>query len=170
MRITIVGNSGSGKSTLAAALAAQLGASLLDLDAVYWEPDQIAVARDPAAARADVVAFSAAHDRWVVEGCYASLAEASLSGAPTLVFLNPGLEVCIAHCRARPWEPHKYASKQEQDARLAFLLDWVASYATRDDDMSLGAHRRVFDAYGGPKLELTAPVGADVLLERLATR
>ena len=27
-------------------------------------------------------------------------------GAGTaLLFLNPGMETCVAHCRARPWEP-----------------------------------------------------------------
>ena len=74
---------------------------------------------------------------------------------PELVFLNPGLAACLQNCRNRPWEPHKYASRAEQDSKLEFLLDWVADYYRRDGDMSLVRHRAIFDAYQGPKRELT---------------
>ena len=47
--------------------------------------------------------------------------------------VEPGREQCLANCRARPWEPHKYASKAQQDEKLAFLLDWVAAYYERDE-------------------------------------
>ncbi len=75
-----------------------------------------------------------------------------------LLFMNPGEEQCLANCRARPWEPPKYASKQEQDERLEFLLSWVREYYVREGDMSLAGHRACFDAYSGPKEELTAQV------------
>lgn len=168
MRLAVIGNSGSGKSTLAAGLAAELGASTLDLDTVYWKPNQIAVQRDPVLAQADVAAFCAAHEQWVIEGCYASLAAASLAFSPVLVFLNADVDTCISHCRARPWEPHKFASKAAQDERLEFLLQWVASYPTRDDDMCLKAHRRLFDDYQGTKIELTREIAAPALLARLS--
>lgn len=167
MRIAVIGNSGSGKSTLAAGLASELSAATLDLDTVFWEPNQIAVPRDPALARADVAAFCGGHENWVIEGCYATLAAASFPFSPVLVFLNVSVETCVAHCRARPWEPHKYASKDEQDQRLEFLLKWVSSYPTRDDDMCLKAHRLLFDAYAGRKVELTENIDAKVLLNGL---
>jgi adenylate kinase family enzyme len=154
MRIAIVGNSGSGKSTLAQRLAAGTDAATLDLDTVAWEPGKVAVPRDPAAAAADVEAFCATHEAWVVEGCYASLVAATFEHQPLLLFLDPGLEQCLANCRARPWEPHKYASKAEQDERLAFLLQWVAEYYTREGDLSLAGHQALFDAYAGPKQHL----------------
>jgi adenylate kinase family enzyme len=109
MRIAILGNSGSGKSTVARSLAARFGATLLDLDTVAWEPGQIAVARSPLSAQADVRAFCAGHERWVVEGCYASLVNVALEFIPQLLFLNPGEQQCLENCRARPWERHKYA-------------------------------------------------------------
>ena len=56
--------------------------------------------------------------------------------------------------RARPWEPHKYASKAEQDANLPLLLDWVRDYETRDDEFSLRSHRRLYDNFAGLKREL----------------
>jgi len=154
MRAVILGNSGSGKSTLARWLATRSGARLLDLDTVAWEPDKIAVARSPDAARADVKAFCASNGSWVVEGCYASLVEVALGCQPRLIFLNPGEEQCLENCRARPWEPHKYASKSAQDERLAMLLRWVGEYYTRTGDMSLEGHRACFDRYAGAKLEL----------------
>lgn len=155
--IAILGNSGSGKSTLARRLVEHLGdAALLDLDTVAWEPEQEAVPRAQAAARADVVTFCRDNPRWVVEGCYAGLIEATLEFSPTLVFLNPGLDQCLANCRARPWEPHKFASRSEQDEHLQFLLAWVRDYYTREGDMSLSGHRACFEAYTGPKVELTA--------------
>jgi adenylate kinase family enzyme len=154
MRVAILGNSGSGKSTLAKWLAARSHAALLDLDTIAWEPNQIAVARSSEAAKADVRAFCSGHAHWVIEGCYASLVTVALDASPLLLFLNPGEEQCLANCRARPWELHKYASKQEQDERLAFLLSWVREYYTRDGDMSLSGHRACFDAYSGAKVEL----------------
>jgi len=154
MRIAILGNSGSGKSSLAAALAAVGGVPCLDLDTVAWEPDQPAVPRDEALALADVHTFCGGSEGWVVEGCYATLLGAALAYKPKLLFLNPGLEACLANCRARPWEPHKYASQQDQDANLPFLLSWVSEYDTRSGPMSLQAHRACFDSYAGQKCEL----------------
>jgi adenylate kinase family enzyme len=151
MRIAILGNSGSGKSTLARWLATRSGAPVLDLDTVAWEPQQAGVARPPAAAEQDVDAFCAQNPSWLIEGCYANLIAASLTYAPRLVFLNPGEAACLAHCRKRPWEPHKYASKSDQDQRLAFLLSWVSDYYHRDGPMSLAAHVALYARYGGPK-------------------
>ena len=157
MRIVILGNSGSGKSTLARQLAAPAQTPLLDLDTIVWEPGQIAVARPPLAVHADLDRFCSEHDAWIVEGCYGALAERLLARepGPELIFMNPGEEACLRHCRERPWEPHKYASKEEQDTKLEFLLGWVSDYYRRTDDTSLARHRAIFDACRGPKRELT---------------
>ena len=163
-RVAIIGNSGSGKSTLAHQLAAATGAAVLDLDAVAWEPGKIAVPREPVAAAAAVQTFCGTHENWVVEGCYADLVRATLTFRPRLIFLDPGLEQCLANCRARPWEPHKYASKEEQDARLDFLLAWVAEYYTRTGDMSHARHQALFEAYTGPRLLLTELPGPGFVL------
>jgi adenylate kinase family enzyme len=155
MRIAILGNSGSGKSTLAAWLSARSGAAQLDLDSVAWVPGKIAVARPPEHALADVQSFCSSNAHWVVEGCYTRLIERVLLLRPLLVFLNPGADRCIANCKARPWEPHKYGSRQEQDERLGHLLEWVHEYYSRDGEMSLVAHRSCFDSYTGRKQEVT---------------
>lgn len=169
MRLVLIGNSGSGKSTLARWLASQTHAALLDLDTVAWLPEQVAIARPAEQARALVRQHCAANEHWVVEGCYTSLANVALEHQPRLLFLNPGLEHCTANCKARPWEPHKYPSKEAQDEYLQPLLHWVSDYYTRDGDLSYAAHRVCFDSYVGPKEELTQQLpmrGWDSILER----
>lgn len=153
MKLLLFGNSGSGKSTLARRLAAEHGLAHLDLDSIVWEPGEVAVQRPGQVVVADLDAFLGANSRWVIEGCYGELVEAAAGHCTELVFLNPGLETCLAHNRQRPWEPHKYASKVEQDAMLDTLQQWVAGYYERDDAWSYRAHRRLFDGFAGTKRE-----------------
>jgi len=155
MRILVIGNSGSGKSTYAGSLAARHGLAHLDLDSIVWEPGDAAVQREAMATRASLAEFIAGHPAWVIEGCYGDLAEAASVHCTQLVFLNPGKEACLANNLRRPWEPHKYATPEAQDAMLAGLQAWVAGYYTRDDAWSYRAHRRLFDAHAGPKVEHT---------------
>lgn len=154
MRILVFGNSGSGKSTLARRLVAEHGLAHLDLDTIVWEPGEVAARRADADIHASLEGFLSAEPRWVIEGCYGELVQAASAHCTELVFLNPGLDVCLEHNRRRPWEPHKYASKEAQDEMLENLQAWVAGYYERSDQWSYHAHRRLFDAFGGPKREL----------------
>lgn len=167
MRFAVIGNSGSGKSTLARALFQHWGLAHLDLDTIVWEPGQIAVQRQEEAMRGDLAAFLNAHQAWVVEGCYAELVGMTLAQRPTLVFLQPGVDACVENNRARPWEPHKYASKAEQDRMLAPLLDWVRGYDERDDDWSHRAHVALFEQYDGPKIQCADRMDLPALLRML---
>ena len=100
------------------------------------------------------------HSEWVIEGCYSSLLTMALPFANEIHFLNPGVEVCQTHCRNRPWEPHKYSSKQAQDKNLSMLLKWVADYTERDDEFSLKAHQELFRDFQGTKTEHRTPPSA----------
>jgi adenylate kinase family enzyme len=150
MRVCVLGNSGSGKSTY----ARRLGGPVLELDSIYWEPHQIGIARDPERVRADLEAFITANDAWVIEGCYADLIEIAARSCDELVFLNPGVEVCLANAKRRPFEAHKYDRADDQDRMLGLLLDWIRAYPEREGTTGYREHRRVFDAFPGPKREV----------------
>lgn len=157
MKLLVFGNSGSGKSTYARAMATSHELMHLDLDTIVWEPDQIAVQRPAENIRVSLDSFLATHSRWIIEGCYGDWVTHAAPFCSELVFLNPGLEACLAHNRNRPWEPHKYASREQQDAMLEHLQAWVAGYYTRDDAWSYAAHRALFDRHVGAKTEHVQP-------------
>lgn len=150
-RVVIFGNSGSGKTTMARALAQDRALAHLDLDHLAWESP--GVRRRLPVSRGEVETFLGEHDDWVIEGCYGDLLEIVLPHATEARFLNPGVEACVANCRARRWEPGKYASKAAQDAKLEFLVGWVREYESRTDEFSLVRHRRLFDGFRGAKRE-----------------
>jgi len=137
---------------MARALEKEHGLVHLDLDSVAWSSP--GVRRETAESLAEIQRFVDRNTAWVIEGCYADLMDPILAAATEVRFLNPGVETCIANCRARPWEPGKYSSREEQDARLAFLLEWVREYESRDDEYSLRAHRALFDRFPGRKREI----------------
>lgn len=154
MRIILLGNAGSGKSTMARRLVGNASIPRLSLDAIAW--DEGTARRPIEDSLADLYRFMGMHDQWVMEGCYGDLVEAALPRCTELRFLNPGVAVCVAHCRSRPWEPDKFPSPQAQQAMLESLIEWVLRYETRDDEYGLSCHRRIFDAFAGRKREFTS--------------
>jgi adenylate kinase family enzyme len=150
-RHVLVGNSGSGKSTLAARLARGGDLPHLDLDTLAWEPGTPPRRRVVADSARAITAFLGVNDRWVIEGCYADLLDVALPRCTTLVWLDPGIEACVANARLRPWEPHKYPSKAAQDANLDMLIGWIRDYEARRDVFSRAAHRALFDGFAGDK-------------------
>jgi hypothetical protein len=164
------GNSGSGKTTLARVLTSQYGLAHLDLDSLAWDSSGLQVQtmtlddwaafvprrRSLTESASTIRDFIHEHSDWVIEGCYGDLLEQVLPYASEVRFLNPGVEACIANCRARPWEPEKYPSKEAQDQKLDFLLDWVREYESRADEYSLARHRELFEGFQGPKVELSS--------------
>jgi adenylate kinase family enzyme len=150
-RILIYGNSGSGKTTMARETARALAVPHLDLDSITWSAPL--VRRELAASVVLLDEFIGATSEWVIEGCYGDVIAAAVPHCSELRFLNPGVEVCIANCKRRPWEPSKFATREEQDAMLEALIAWVRQYETRDDEYGLARHRAVFDAFAGVKRE-----------------
>jgi len=121
MKVLVFGNSGSGKSTYARALAAREGLAHLDSDSIVWgfgEPGKIAVQRPEEAVAASLRNFIDSHAAWVIEGCYGELIRAASVHCTLLVFLNPGIDACLANNLKRPWESHKYPSLELQNSML----------------------------------------------------
>jgi adenylate kinase family enzyme len=156
MKVVLLGNAGAGKSTMARRLIGDKNVARLSLDQIAWErrtttrqplPESVRLLHD----------FISQYNQWIIEGCYGDLVQAALPHCSELRFLNPAVEVCVAHCRARPWEPEKFATAQEQQAMLETLIAWVRQYETREDEFGLRRHRRIFDEFAGAKREYTSP-------------
>lgn len=149
-RIIIFGNSGSGKSTLAKKYQNE-GLSHLDLDTIAWEMNPDPVRKSLNKSKALIDEFLNNNQSWVIEGCYSDLLEIVSKEATEAIFMNLSVEQCIANAKARPWEPHKYESKEAQDENLAMLIDWIKQYETRDDTFSYKAHQALFQKFKGEK-------------------
>ena len=155
MKVILLGNAGSGKSTLSKKLISLQPAARLSLDEVAFESST--ERRPLQQSIADVKRFISENESWIIEGCYADIIEQILEYCEELIFLNPGTEVCIAHCKARPWEPEKFKSSQEQDENLDNLIEWVRSYEIREDEYGLQRYRSLYQSFHGKKREFNHP-------------
>lgn len=150
-KILIFGNSGSGKSTLAKRLVTSLGLAHLDLDTVAWEPTATPKRSSIEESKTKIESFINSNEEWVIEGCYTDLLSIAIDISNEIIFLNLSIQECIINVRNRPWEPHKYESKAEQDTNLEMLADWIAQYNERNDDFSKTAHEKLYREYRGEK-------------------
>ena len=154
-KILIFGNSGSGKSTLAKRLCEMEGLKHLDLDVLAWQ-QTIPPKRKPLEESSrEINTFIDSCDGWVIEGCYTDLLEVAVPHSNEMIFLNLPISVCISNAKNRPWEPHKYDSKEAQDANLEMLVDWISEYETRVDTFSRKSHLALYQAFGGVKTMYT---------------
>jgi adenylate kinase family enzyme len=153
MKTIILGNAGSGKTTLSRKLIEIEPASRLSLDDVAFDGSADRCPIDDSIAK--VMGFIATRNSWVIEGCYADILEPIMKYADKLIFLNPEIKACIQHCKNRPWEPEKFKTKEEQDANLNNLIDWVTEYQTRSDEYGLKRHRQIFNNFSNEKIEYT---------------
>lgn len=154
-KIMIFGNSGSGKSTLAKKLIKAEGLSHLDLDSLAWLPEVPPQRAPLAASKKKIKHFVNDCAAWVIEGCYADLLEIAAPLADEIIFMNISVAECVENAKARPWEPHKYASKKAQDDNLAMLIDWIKQYRERDDVFSFRSHFKFYDEFLGKKTMIT---------------
>ena len=154
LRLLILGNSGCGKSTLAKRLSAEHACAHLDLDTLAWQattpPERMPLAQSSQT----IAAFVARHEAWIIEGCYTDLLDLVAEQANILVLLDLSVLDCQNNARARPWEPHKYASKAEQDQNLDMLLEWIAQYTRRADTFSKSAHDTFYADFRGQKVRV----------------
>lgn len=169
-KIIIFGNSGSGKSTLANKLAIEKGLAHLDLDTLAWLPTLPPKRKSLLDSTLEIDAFTQQHESWVIEGCYSDLLEQLTINreggllkdkkkalANEIIFLDLPIETCIIHAKNRPWEPHKYPSKQDQDNNLPMLIDWIKAYETRTDTFSKLAHQKLYNRFMGKKTIIHKP-------------
>lgn len=155
MKLIILGNSGSGKSTLSKKIIANNPIPRLSLDEVAFNGG--IERRSIEDSVNDVKHWISDKQNWIIEGCYSDIIEPILNHADELIFLNPGIDICIKHCQSRPWQPEKFSSRQEQDQNLNNLINWVRSYVDRQDEYGLSRHREIFNSFNGKKHEFNNP-------------
>lgn len=154
-KILIFGNSGSGKSTLAKSLCKSEGLSHLDLDTLAWKPAMPPERKSINESGVEISAFINSNSGWVIEGCYSDLLEIVLQFSTEIIFLNLPIELCTENAKNRPWEPHKYESKEAQDKNLDMLVIWISQYSKRDDIFSESSHNQLYENYAGKKTMIT---------------
>lgn len=155
-RILIFGNSGSGKSTLARELCLKYTLAHLDLDTIAWLPSSPPSRKPLVDSQQDISIFIKSNESWVIEGCYSDLLEIAIPESTEIIFMNLPVDACISNARNRPWEPHKYATRDAQDANLGMLIDWISQYPEREDTFSMAAHNELYEKYAGRKRVLTS--------------
>jgi adenylate kinase family enzyme len=165
-KAVIFGNSASGKSTLAQRMSTDAGLAHLDLDTLAWQATTPPQRKPLRESSVEIAAFTQSHKDWVIEGCYADLIALAAPFAEELIFLDLSVDACVAHAHARPWESHKYASKDAQDANLEMLLGWIKDYPNRNDSCSRVAHLELFEVFAGKKTQVTTPT--DALLQAVS--
>ncbi|MCW8092534.1 AAA family ATPase [Alteromonas sp. ASW11-130] len=154
-KVLIFGNSGSGKSTLAKQLAVKKNLAHFDLDQVAWLPKTPPTRMPLIDSMEKIGNFLKKNEDWVVEGCYSDLLSQIALHCDEMIYLNLSIQQCVENARKRPWEPHKYGSKQAQDANLPMLIDWIKQYETRTDTFSKHSHLLLYRNYVGNKKMLT---------------
>lgn len=155
MKTILLGNAGAGKSTLARKLIEAEAAARLSLDELAFSGG---TERRPLNnSVADAMSFIQANESWIVEGCYSDIVAPLLPFAERLIFLNPGIEACVRHCKSRPWEPEKFESSESQDSKLENLISWVREYECREDEYGLKWHREIFESFQKYKAEYKHP-------------
>lgn len=150
-KILIFGNSGSGKTTLAKTLSAQHDLAHFDLDSIAWLATRPPQRKSLEESLKSISSFCEVNQSWVIEGCYSDLIDAVSDQANQMIFMNLSIELCVSNARSRPWEPHKYSSKEAQERNLPMLIDWITSYETRKDTFSKQAHTALYDHFDGAK-------------------
>jgi len=150
-RTLIFGNSGAGKSTLAKKIISKNNAAHLDLDTIAWQATKPPTRTPLSISENQIKDFIDNNDNWVVEGCYSDLLTLLIDQADEVIFLNLPVDDCILNAKQRPWEPHKYESKEAQDKNLNMLIQWISQYPVREDSFSQTAHLELFSRFKGKK-------------------
>jgi adenylate kinase family enzyme len=173
-RVSVIGTSGSGKTTFAARLAARLGVSHVELDALHWQPGWVEISDE---AFREKVRRAVAGDAWVVDGNYAVVRDLVWGRADTVVWLDFSLTVTL---RRVTWRTLRRSVTRE--ACCNGNRESLARALSRDSIIlwALSTHRRkrreypskvdALEARGVEVVRLRAPSEATRWLEGVERR
>lgn len=166
-RIVILGNAGSGKSTLARALGKRLGACVVHLDTLFWEPNWEEPDADQFRER---VRHAVAAPAWVCEGNYARRTfDLRLPQADLVIWLDTPRLTCLARVIVRslldrPRADRPVGCKERLDKAflefLKFVWQFDSSYRAEIEAIRLTVAPQV------PTVHLCGKTQIDRFLER----
>ena len=97
-KIMIAGCPGCGKSSLARDLHEKTGLPLVQLDKIWWKPDQTHITREEFDSRLQKILHG---EKWIVDGDYSRTYELRISACDTIIFLDFSEEACMAGIQER---------------------------------------------------------------------
>lgn len=143
---------------MAKKLMEEVGLAHLDLDTLAWMPETPPQRAPLDQSKIKIDDFIQSNANWVIEGCYAGLLDLVAPAANEAIFMNLDVGQCVDNAKRRPWEPHKYVSKEVQDNNLEMLIDWIRQYSERTDEFSLASHMKLYENFMGKKIMLTCNI------------
>ena len=130
-RIAVVGTSGSGKTSLSSQLSALLGATHIELDALYWQPNWI---ERPTPEFRQLVEQATTPQCWVTDGNYSTVRDIVWGRATAVIWLNYSFPVvfsrAVSRTARRVWTQEELFAGNRESFRKSFLaldsiLLWV---------------------------------------------
>ena len=104
-RIHVIGNSASGKSTLAAKLAEALDASLVELDAINWQPGWVGLNDTNPDELERRIRDATMGECWVVAGSYEKFSQRTIwPRLDTVVWLDLPMPLLLWRALRRSWK------------------------------------------------------------------
>jgi len=97
-KIVVIGTTGSGKSTLAEQLAEKLGLSLIELDALNWDPNWTAAGDKILCSRVEEATRTPA---WVVAGNYSVTRPITWQRAKAIIWLDYSFSIVFLRLTTR---------------------------------------------------------------------
>lgn len=173
-RIYLIGASCSGVSTLGAALSAQMGIPLLDVDDFYWMPtDPPFTTKRPPDDRVRLIQQRQSQTAgWVLSGSFMGWGDILIEHVEIIAFLYAPTAIRLQRLDSR--EAQRYGDRilpggNMHEGHLAFR-DWASRY----DDSSftgrnLAQHERWLKAQSAPVLRLDGTQKTEVLAETVTT-
>lgn len=143
-RIVIIGTSGSGKTTLAKQIAAKLGITHVEIDALHWEKDWYSTPKD---ILREKVKNALSGDTWVADGNYSLVRDIMWERADTLIWLDYSFPLTLwriikrtfkrVFTRQELWNGNRETFRNSFLSKESLILWVITTHKRRRKDLPL---------------------------------